>query len=334
MTGYSRITHATVHLPDDRQNTHQIEERLRRHSPGLRIPDGLIERTFGLRERTLARPDDLPSDLAARAATTLLRQAGLDPADIDLLLFAAVSADVREPANAHIVAAKTRLACPAFDVSNACNGVLNALQVADALIRTGRHHRVLITCGETLSRLSRWHLTRATLRTGLTSLTGADVGAAVLVEASEVPGIRASAFWANSAGWPAATLFDPQHAPHRPRGLHVDSDRLLASFLGLDEPVRLWLKERLNEQRADVGALDLVGVHQPSVPFADTFCRRMGVEAGQVVTTFPTVGNAAAASLPLQLALAAEQGRLAPGAEIALFGLASGASAGVMLIRW
>ncbi|MEV8094776.1 3-oxoacyl-ACP synthase III family protein [Kitasatospora sp. NPDC085879] len=330
MTPYSRITRATAHLPEHRQSTRAIEERMRRSSPGLRIPDGLIERTFGLRERTLARPEDLPSDLAARAATGLLHQAGLDPGDIDLLLFAAVSADVREPANAHIVAAKTRLTCPAFDVSNACNGILNALQVADALIRTGQHRRVLVTCGETLTRLSRWHLTRATLRTGLTSLTGADAGAALLLEASDVPGIRASAFWANSEGWPAATLFDPHHAPGQSQGLHVDSDRLLASFLGLDEQARLWLKE----QRVDVRALDLLCVHQPSVPFADTFCRRMGADPAQVVATFPTIGNAAAASLPLQLALATEQGRLRPGTEVALFGLASGASAGVMLLRW
>ncbi|MEU9305517.1 hypothetical protein [Streptomyces sp. NPDC048269] len=52
----------------------------------------------------------------------------------------------REPAHAHIVAAKTGLPCPVFDVSNACNGVLNALEVADALIRCGRCRRILVAC--------------------------------------------------------------------------------------------------------------------------------------------------------------------------------------------
>ncbi|MFE2521466.1 hypothetical protein [Streptomyces mirabilis] len=107
-----------------------------------------------------------------------------EPGDIDLLLFAAVSADVQEPANAHIVAAKTGLSCPVFDVSNACNNVLNALEVADALSR-----RSLTGHDE--------------LRTGLGSLTGGDMGTALLLEASATPGIVASNCMANSAGWTA-----------------------------------------------------------------------------------------------------------------------------------
>lgn len=330
MNPYSRITHAAVHLPTRRQHVTEIEERLHRHSPSLNLPAGLLQRTFGLHERTVADPGDLPSDLAARAATRLLRTAGLAPADIDLLLFAAVSADVREPANAHIVAAKTGLSCPAFDIGNACNGVINALQVADALIRTGQHRRVLITCGETLTRLSRWTLTRDQLRTGLTSLTGADLGAALLVEASPVPGITGSVFLANSRGWPAATLYDSHHAPDRHQGLHVDSDALLGSFIGLDAQVTQWLKE----QRVDVRELGLVCVHQPSVPFVDAFRTRTSIDPAQIIPTFPHTGNAAAATLPLQLAQAVLHRRLAPGDTVALFGLASGTSAAVMLLTW
>ncbi|GGS21894.1 3-oxoacyl-ACP synthase [Streptomyces nojiriensis] len=330
MNPYSRITHAAVHLPARRQHVTEIERLLRRHSPALNLPAGLLQRTFGLHERAVADPGDLPSDLAARAAARLLRTARLVPADIDLLLFAAVSADVREPANAHIVAAKTGVTCQAFDIGDACNGVIDALQVADALIRTGRHRRVLITCGETLTRLSRWHLTRDQLRTGLTSLTGADLGAALLVEASPVPGITGSVFLANSAGWPAATLYDPHHAPDHPQGLHVDSEALLGSFVDLDVQAAQWLKE----QHVDVRELDLVCVHQPSVPFMDTFRTRMGIDTAQIVPTFPHTGNAAAATLPLQLAHAVGHNRLAPGDQVALFGLASGASGAVILLRW
>ncbi|MEU7731200.1 3-oxoacyl-[acyl-carrier-protein] synthase III C-terminal domain-containing protein [Streptomyces sp. NPDC040724] len=330
MSTHSRIAHTAVHLPTRRQHVTEIEQRLHRHSPALKLPAGLLQRTFGLHQRTVADPGDLPSDLAARAAARLLHTARLSPGDIDLLLFAAVSADVREPANAHIVAAKTGLSCPAFDIGNACNGVINALQVADALIRTGQHRRVLITCGETLTRLSRWELTRDQLRTGLTSLTGADLGAALLVEASPGPGITGSVFLANSAGWPAATLYDPHHAPEHPQGLHIDSEALLGSFIDLDAQVAQWLKE----QRVDVRELDLVCVHQPSVPFVDAFRTRMDIEPAQIIPTFPHTGNAAAATLPLQLAQAVRHRRLTPGDTVALFGLASGASAAVMLLRW
>ncbi|MFF5847016.1 3-oxoacyl-ACP synthase III family protein [Streptomyces massasporeus] len=328
---HSRISQVAVHLPEGRQTSRAIEDRLRAHSPGLRVPEGLLRRLYGLEERVVASEDTLPSDLAARAVERLLAQAVLAPAKIDLLLFAAVSADVQEPANGHIVAAKTGLACPVFDVSNACNGVLNALEVADAFIRAGAYRRVVIACGETSSRLSRWTLTDSReMRLGLASLTGADVGAALLVEAADSPGIVASTFMANSAGWQAATLFNPHHARRMPHGIHIDSERLLASFTGLDVQGAQWLKE----QNTDLHTVDLVCVHQPSLPFLHVFCGRLGIHPDSVVSTFPRIGNAACATLPLQLALATQQHRLRPGAHVALFGLASGASAGVILLNW
>ncbi|MFD9302224.1 3-oxoacyl-ACP synthase III family protein [Streptomyces sp. NPDC060048] len=331
MNAHSQITQVAIHLPHGRQTSTAIEDRLREHSPALRIPPGLLRRTYGLQERIVADDGVLPSDLASHAACKALTQAGLEPGDVDLLLFASVSADVQEPANAHIVAAKTGLSCPVFDVSNACNSVLNALEVADSLIRCGRYRRVLIACGETLSRLSRWTMTsRDEMRTALASMTGGDMGAALIVEASPVPGIIASMFMANSAGWPAATLFNPYQAPGLPHALDIDSEQLLASFLGLDTRALQWLKEH----DTDPGELGLVCLHQPSAPFVRAISQRLGVRPDTVVPTFSRTGNVAAATLPLQLALAGEQGRLHPGMKIALFGLASGASGGVMLIDW
>ncbi|MFI6038118.1 3-oxoacyl-ACP synthase III family protein [Streptomyces sp. NPDC051315] len=229
------------------------------------------------------------------------------------------------------MAAKTGLTCPVFDVFNACNSVLNALEVGDALIRCGRYRRILVSCGEVLSRLSRWTMTsRREMRTALASMTGGDMGAALLVEASTEPGIMAATFMANSTGWPAATLFNPHQAPGLPHGLDIDSEQLLASFLGLDTRAVRWLKGH----DTDPGELRLVCVHQPSVPFVRTISERLGLRSETVVSTFPRTGNVGAATLPLQLALAGEQGRLYPGVKIALFGLASGASGGVMLINW
>jgi 3-oxoacyl-[acyl-carrier-protein] synthase III len=167
------------------------------------------------------------------------------------------------------------------------------------------------------------------LRTGPATLTGGDIGAALLVEASPRPGITAHTFTANSAGWPAATLFNPHHAPGGPPRPHIDSEKLLASFLGIDTRAAQWLKE----QHIDPNDLGLVCLHQPSVPFVRTFCERMGIQPDAVVPTFHRTGNIGAATLPLQLAHAADQGRLHPGTQVVLFAMASGAS-GVMLISW
>ncbi|MFD6890362.1 hypothetical protein [Streptomyces sp. NPDC059957] len=88
-----------------------------------------------------------------------------------------------------------------FDLKNACNGVLNALEVADAFVRTGQYRRVLITSAEVSTRESRWSVTHPDEVLGaLPSLSTGDMGSAVLVAASTRPGILGSRFFANSWG--------------------------------------------------------------------------------------------------------------------------------------
>ncbi|TSB31100.1 3-oxoacyl-[acyl-carrier-protein] synthase III C-terminal domain-containing protein [Streptomyces benahoarensis] len=140
----------------------------------------------------------------------------------------------------------------------------------------------------------------------------------------------AGTFLANSKGWPAATLFNPYQVRDEPLGLHIDSERLLGSFQSLRAPAEQWLKE----QGRALKEFDLVCVHQPSVPFVGTFCEWMDVPEDLIVPTFARTGNVAAATLPLQLVRARELGRLHPGSQVALFGLASGASAGIVLVNW
>lgn len=89
----------------------------------------------------MAPPEEQPSDLAVHAARSLLDESDTLLREVDLLLFAGILADMEEPATAHVVAAKLGLDCPVFDLKNACNGVLNALEVADSFIRTGQYRR-------------------------------------------------------------------------------------------------------------------------------------------------------------------------------------------------
>jgi 3-oxoacyl-[acyl-carrier-protein] synthase-3 len=113
---YSRITQVAVHLPDGRQSARAIEDRLREHSPGVRVPAGLLSRLYGLEGRVVrGRRVALRPRLPCRWPCP--GPGGPRTGEVDLLLFAAVSADVQEPANAHIVAARTGLSCPVFDVS-------------------------------------------------------------------------------------------------------------------------------------------------------------------------------------------------------------------------
>ncbi|MFC5201648.1 MULTISPECIES: 3-oxoacyl-ACP synthase III family protein [Streptomyces] len=331
MTVHSSIVHATVHIPEGRQSVAAVEDRFREGSPAVTLSRGVLQRMYGLAERTVAPDHDQPSDLAVHAARRLLADTDTDPADVDLLLYAGILADMEEPATAHVVADKLGLGCPVLDLKNACNGVLNALEVADAFIRGGRYRRVLVTTAEVSTRESRWEVDDpADILSALPSLSTGDMGSALLVEATALPGIVGSRFFANSWGWRAATLPNP-YAQHRRLGhLRIDSQQLVDSFEGLPDKVRGALKE-IGVESDD---LDLVCVHQPSVPFTRVVCDWVGVDPARILATFPAHGNVATNTIPLQLATALEIGRLRRGDLVGMFGFASGASAGVVVCRW
>ncbi|MEU1532379.1 3-oxoacyl-ACP synthase III family protein [Streptomyces fagopyri] len=331
MSVHSGVVHATVHIPSGRQTVAAVEDRFRAGSPAVPLSRGVLQRMYGLAERTVAPDHEQPSDLAVHAARRLLADTGTDPADVGLLLYAGILADMEEPATAHVVADKLGLGCPVLDLKNACNGVLNALEVADAFIRGGRYRRVLVTTAEVSTRESRWEVDDpADVLTALPSLSTGDMGSALLVEATDRPGIVGSRFFANSWGWRAATLPNP-YARHRRLGhLRIDSEQLVGSFEGLPDKVR----GALEEFGVDSDDLDLVCVHQPSVPFTRVVCDWVGVDPGRILATFSDHGNVATNSIPLQLATALESGRLRRGDLVGMFGFASGASAGVVVCRW
>jgi 3-oxoacyl-[acyl-carrier-protein] synthase-3 len=220
---------------------------------------------------------------------------------------------------------------PVFDLKNACNGVLNGLEVADAFIRAGQYRRILVTSAEVSTRETRRALDDpADVLTALPSLSTGDMGSAVLVEARDRPGILGSRFFANSWGWRAATLPNP-YVNHRTLGhLRIDSAGLVASFDGMPER----LAQAMTELGVKAGDLDFACVHQPSVAFTRLACEWAGLTAEQILPTFPQHGNVATNTIPLQLAMALETGRLRRGDLVGLFGFASGASLGVMVCEW
>ena len=134
----ARIAGVAVHLPERVMDNATVERRVAESSEGFRPPRGLVHRLTGVTVRHLMPEDAQASDLAVAAAGKLLADTGTATEDVDLLLFAAASQDMCEPATAHIVAAKLGLTCPVMDVKNACNSVLNAVELAEALITAGR----------------------------------------------------------------------------------------------------------------------------------------------------------------------------------------------------
>ena len=329
----TRIAGLGVYLPESVRATAQTEATLRERNPKLKLATGLIHRMTGV-ESVHVRPDGWQaSDLAVAAARIALEES---PGRIDLLLFASASQDLIEPATSHIVAAKLGLDCPVMDVKNACNSVINAMQVGEALIAAGQYRRVLIASGEQPSHGVRWELAdHEQFIRSFPGYTMSDGGAAVLLEATDDAsrGILASDFRAASKHWEVGTL--PTGGTMNPRSLDhtyfdMDGRALQQAFLDLGpEPI----EELLEANGLTWDDFDLVAIHQVALPYLPPIFERLGVADDKTVITIAEHGNLASVTLPLQLVQARERGLVGPGSLVLLIGLAGGISMGMMVVR-
>lgn len=333
----ARLLATSVHLPHGYRTMAETRARIAAAGSPFVPPPGALELS-GIRGVHVKEPDEQCSDLAVAAAGKALAEAGVTVADVDLLLFASSGQDLIEPATAHVVAAKLGATCPAFDVKNACNSVLNALQVARALIETGQYGTVLIACGEAPTLAVRWHLPdlRA-FRTASPGYTVSDAGAALLLTAGPAgdgePGVLATVFSADSASWDVCTVM--AGGSMHPRG---DDEEVCTLRLNGDlvETGRRHVPRFLDAHAEEVARAResaFVAVHQISLPQYRRCCAEFGLPVERSLATVVEHGNVASASLPLQLALARESGRAGPGDLVALVGLASGFSVGLALLR-
>ena len=336
----ARITGVAVHLPSRRVSTDEVEQRLVAEAlDGFVVPTGVVERFTGVRSRYVSDREDDASDLAAAAAAKVLADTGTDVADVDLLVFASASQDMVEPATSHITSARLGTCCPVFDVKDACNSFLQGVGVAEALIRTGRHRRVLVATGETPSRAVRWQLhSRRQFVESLPGYTLSDGGAAVLVEAASrepgapVRGIEFVRFAAQSKAWHVGTL--PGGGSAHPHDLdkgyfRFDSAHLRSAFEAVGPGLFL---DALAELGLTWDDFAFVGVHQVAVPHVELVASACGIPFEKLLVTVGEHGNLASASLPLQLRLAMDAGRCGAGDRVALVGLAGGISLGFLVV--
>ncbi|MEU9111294.1 3-oxoacyl-[acyl-carrier-protein] synthase III C-terminal domain-containing protein [Streptomyces sp. NPDC048483] len=336
-----------AHLPETWISTAEREAQIAAASTGFTPPVGLLTQLTGVEGVHLIGDDQQASDLAVSSARKLLADQGTTASDIDLMIFAAASQDMAEPATSHIVAAKLGLQCPVFDVKNACNSVLNAIEITQALIASGQYRTVLITCGEALSAYTRLCIPNArAFAQCLPSYGFSDAGCALLwtaeaaTEAGSGRGVLASRFAADSAVWASATVRTggTRAAVARPETEDDDAAYFRMDGTHMRESVRTLARTQLLPLLDD---LDLafedfafIGVHQVALADLDYLCGpEIGVPRDKLVITLPRHGNVASASLPLQLSYAVESGMAHPGDLVILVGLAAGSSAGAMVIR-
>jgi acyl-CoA:acyl-CoA alkyltransferase len=328
------ITGTGRHIPDEVWTSAMVEAEVDRRSGGWCIPKGLIEMAAGVAERRYAPDGTASSELAARAGGRALAAAGLQPAAIDLVIFASASHDVAEPATANMVQAA--LACEhaaVMDVKNACNSFLCGLDVAQAFIATGRAERVLVTAGERLSPTIKWSIRdNADLAVRLAALTLGDAGAACVVEVTADPerGLLPGVFESDGRHWRLSTVLGGGSMYGAdPEQMFFECHSSQLQRLAVDR-VPAVVNQVLLKTGWDLEDVALVVPHQVSRAVIQRIASLLGFPFERCMVTLDRFGNTAAASIPVALDVALEEDRARPGDKVLLVGGAAGFSAGVI----
>lgn len=326
------------YLPDRVVTSEELEARLRERS-SVSIPVRMIEQLSGVRERRFAGPQELPSDMAAQASFQAMSMAGIGPEDIDVVIFAAASHDVADPATSCILQSKIGAANAfVFDVKNACCSMMNALDVADSLIRSGRAGSVLIASGEVISPSIRYEIdTIQQLSASFASFTFGDGAAAMIVakEARPIAGvIHEPVFASDGEAWPVAMMPGGGVASWgNVSNLYFDCDG--PALLGLIQGILPNLITRcLNNVGWRTDDIDLAVPHQPALGVLHFICDQLGLGRDRCVTVLDKVGNTGGASIGISLSMAYDAGALDGARRLLLVGGGAGFSAGAVPLSW
>ena len=310
-------------LPETRVSNADLAERLDTSD------EWIVERT-GIRFRHIAQPHETTATLAADACRAALASAGIAAIDIDLIVLATATPDQTFPATATKVQAMLGIDdCVAFDVAAVCSGFLYAVQVADAMLRTGIHRRALVIGAETFSRILDWE-------DRTTAVLFGDGAGAIVLEGQE-----------SDADTGRGILATKLHADGRHNDLlYVDGGPSTTGTVG---KLRMKGREVFRHAVVNLAAVmqetlviagltpddvDWVVPHQANARILDATSRKLGLPADKVVVTVDRHANTSAASVPLALDTAVRDGRIVPGQIVVLEAMGGGFTWGAAVVRF
>jgi len=319
----SRITGTGSFLPPRRLTNDDLAAQLA--ADGIETSDQWIVERTGIRARHFADPGVGSSDLAFEAARRALEAADVDAGSIDLIIVATSTPDMVFPSTACMVQHKLGVAgCAAFDVQAVCSGFVYALTVADSMIRTGAASKALVIGAEVFSRILDFK------DRGTCVLFGDGAGAVVL-EASDTPGILASDLHAD--GRHVGILCVPGHVSGGgvlgDPLLKMDGPAVFKLAVGvLDEVARSVLA------KADrtVEAVDWLIPHQANIRILQSTAKRLKLPLDKLIVTVDQHGNTSAASIPLAFDEAVRNGKIRRGDTVLLEGVGGGFTWGAVLL--
>ncbi|HTX62323.1 MAG TPA: beta-ketoacyl-ACP synthase III [Acidimicrobiales bacterium] len=283
-------------------------------SATLDTSDAWVTERTGIKER---RVGGITSQMAIEAGRRALEDAGLEPADVDIVLLATTTPDALVPGTSATVQAGIGVPGGAFDVNAACSGFVYGLVTAAGLVAAGSG-RVLLIGADALSRITDWDDRTMAVLVG-------DGAGAVVVEAVDGPGDLLS--WNFGADGTLRHLIRCDHGGY----LYMDGKEVFR------KAVRVVL-ESAERALADAGLtaadVDLFVPHQANLRIIQAACQRLGIPEERTAVVIDRYGNTSSASIPLALGDALQRGRVSAGDHLLLTGFGGGMTWASAVLRW
>lgn len=334
-------------LPPEAVTSEEIEQQLASVYERLKLPPGRLELMTGIRERRLWRPGTMPSAAAAMAGANALAKSGISKNDIGCLINCSVCRDFLEPATATVVHHKLGFPATAiaFDISNACLGILTGMTLVAGMIEAGQIKAGMLVAGENSRPLLETtirtilgdkDITRQSIKPFFASLTIGSGAVAVILCRRDLSAHNHRLLGAASL---SVTEYNDLCRGNADKGMgdnqdtlmNTDSEKLMhCGVAAAAETWNLFLDET-GFKRDDFACFC---THQVGAAHRKLLFEKLQIDIGRDYPTLDRFGNTGSVSCPLTAALAIDNGAVADGSKMALMGIGSGINCAMLGIKW
>lgn len=293
--------------------------------------DEWIKSRTGISERRISTGEQT-SDLAAKASLNALDMANIGPEDIDYIIVSTITPDNYMPSTASIVQDKIgAINASAVDVNAACTGFIYAMEIADALIKTGSYKNILVIGAETLSKILDWS-DRSTC-----VLFGDGAGAVILTRSTE-DGVKS--ILTGTDGSKGDTLIARNLALSNP---YMDTIEKISPFVTMNGGEVFKFATRIMEDSVSkiveksnlsLDDIDIIIPHQANYRIIEHVSKKLKIDMSKFIINLDKYGNTSGASIPIALSEAIISGKVKPGDNIVLVGFGGGLTWGSVLIKY
>lgn len=291
--------------------------------------DWIRERT-GIKRRHIAGEDETTASMGLEAARRALDEAGLDAAEIDLIVVATSTPDKVIPASACIIQRRLGIAgCGAFDINAACSGFVYALDMANRYIATGGAGKALVIGSETMSRIVNW-------KDRTTAVLFGDGAGAVVLEAADEPGILATHIHSDGA-------FEDLLQTRNGISVGFDASCDTGAFIEMNGNAVFkravgtfdaMSREAIADLDGHLDDIDWFIPHQANMRIITAAAKKLGLPMERVIATVDEHANTSGASIPLALDLATRDGRIQRGDTVLMAAFGAGFTWGSAILRY